>query len=76
MNLFTKDNLTIIIKSLAMSLFFTGTGQALNLLLPGKTWKNSLIMIVLSMIILLMDDGSLSELYKLKVHHQPLQEEK
>ena len=58
-----------------MSLFFTGTGQALNLILPGKTWKNSLLMIGLSMIILLIDDGSLSELYKLKAHHQPLQED-
>jgi hypothetical protein len=63
--LLTKQNLTILLKAFALSLFFTGTGQIFGLLFPKKSWANSLVMIGIAVAVLLIDDGSLSELYKL-----------
>lgn len=64
--LFNSDNITRIVKALAMSLFFSGTGLAFELLLPKKNWSTALLMVGLAIVILLVDDGSLSELYDLK----------
>jgi hypothetical protein len=66
--LLTRENLTILFKALALSLFFTGTGKCFDLLLPKKTWLNALLMVAVSIAMLLWRDGSLSELYDLKPH--------
>jgi len=64
--LFSKNNLTILVKAFALSLFFSGSGQIFGLLFPKKTWTNSLLMVGLAILVLMMDDGKLSELYDLK----------
>lgn len=64
--LFTSSNLTILVKAFALSLFFTGTGHIFDLLLPKRSWTNALVMVGLAIAVLMMDDGSLSELYDLK----------
>ena len=66
MQIFSSDNFAIITKAVAMSLFYTGTGMAFKLLLPKNSWTTCFSMLALSILILMLDDGKLTELYQLR----------
>lgn len=59
-------NILIIIKALAVGLWFYGSGKLFAKLLPDKGWNTILIAMAISICVLCVDDGSLSELHKLK----------
>lgn len=59
-------NLIIIIKALAVGLWFFATGRLFEKLFPKHSWYNIIVTMVLAVVILSVDDGSLSELHTLK----------
>lgn len=56
----------IMIKAGAIGVWFYAVQRLLQKVFPDSTWESIFIMIVFSIIILLWDDGMLSELHSLK----------
>ena len=59
-------NSLIIIKALAVSLWFFATGKLFGIMMPNVTMRTVLFTMALSVLILVLDDGYLTELHKLK----------
>jgi hypothetical protein len=58
-----KPNLYSLLISLMLSLWYNGVSGMLNHFVPDRGFKISLILLLLPLLFLLSDDGSLSELY-------------
>lgn len=57
----------IILKALAMGLWFFGTSRLFSKLIPDdKNWTTIFTILLISMFVLTLDDGFLSELHSLK----------
>jgi len=59
-------NTIIIIKAAAIGTFFYAVNRTLHRIFPKATWIDILIMMTFSLVVLLHEDGMLSELHNLK----------
>ena len=59
-------NILIVIKAVAVALWFHGLGRVFDLCVPHKKWITSIAMLLISSALLLMDDGTLAELHEMK----------
>ena len=59
-------NLITIIKALAVGLWFFATGRLFNKIFSTQNWDSIIIPMIISLLILSLDDGKLTELHHLK----------
>lgn len=59
----TLPNIYIILVAISISIWFEGIGILIRHFIPGRDLNTGLTMCALAILVFLMDDGNLSELY-------------
>ncbi len=59
-------NVLIVTKAVAVALWFHALGRIFDLWMPKQGWITSILMLFISTLLLLVDDGDLSELHKME----------
>jgi hypothetical protein len=59
---FVKKNIRIIIIALSVSMWFSATSRLYDLIVPKVTWSTTIYMFIVSSMVLIFDDGTMTEL--------------
>ena len=59
-------NVLIVTKAVGVALWFHGLGRLFDLWMPNKGWIPAFLMLFVSTLLLLIDDGDLSELHRME----------